>query len=57
MGPTQIQGAKDAALRPVEEEVDQLIAALPKKRSVFVQTIKETGARPGEIKNRLRWTT
>ncbi|MCZ2856748.1 MAG: hypothetical protein O2U62_06610 [Candidatus Bathyarchaeota archaeon] len=40
---------------PLEEEVDQLIAALPKKTSTFVQTIKETGARPGEVKNCLKW--
>jgi len=39
----------------LEEEVNQLIAALPKKTSTFVQTIKETGARPGEVKNRLKW--
>jgi len=39
---------------PLEEEADQLIAALGKKNSVFVQTVKETGARPGEVK-RLKW--
>lgn len=41
---------------PLEEEVDQVIAALPKKLGTFVQTIKETGARPGEIRRQVRWT-
>ena len=39
---------------PLEEEVDQLIAALGKKNSIFTQTVKETGARVGEAK-RLKW--
>jgi len=40
---------------PLENEVDMLISALPRKISVFCQLIKETGARPGEAWN-LRWT-
>jgi len=33
---------------PTEEDVDTLITALPKRYSVFVQLLKETGMRPGE---------
>ena len=53
--PPRYKVPKTLPFVPLEEEVDQLIAALPKKTSTFVQTIKETGARPGEIKNRLKW--
>jgi len=40
---------------PLENEIDMLISALPRKISVFCQLIKETGARPGEAWN-LKWT-
>ena len=40
---------------PLEEEIDQLIAACGKITSAFLQTLKDTGARVGEIK-RLQWT-
>ena len=53
--PPRYKIPKSLPFVPLEEEVDQVIAALPKKTSTFVQTIKETGARPGEIKNRLKW--
>ena len=40
---------------PLENEVNMLISALPRKLSVFCQLIKETGARPGEAWS-LKWT-
>jgi integrase len=40
---------------PTEEEIDQLISASGKKTSVFLQVLKETGARYGEAA-RLKWT-
>ena len=40
---------------PLESEIDQLIAGCGKKTSTFLQTLKETGMRPGEAK-RLKWT-
>ena len=39
---------------PSESEVDQLIAGLGGKTTTFLQTIKETAGRPGEVW-RLRW--
>ncbi|MEM3770308.1 MAG: tyrosine-type recombinase/integrase, partial [Candidatus Bathyarchaeia archaeon] len=39
---------------PLENEVDMLVSALPKRLSVFCQFIKETGARPGEAWN-IKW--
>jgi len=40
---------------PTETEIDQLIAGCGKKMSVFLQTLKETGARAGEVW-KLKWT-
>jgi integrase len=40
---------------PPEVMVDQLIAHASRKLSVFTQTTKETGARPGEV-HRIPWT-
>jgi integrase len=40
---------------PTEEEIDQLISASGRKTSVFLQMLKETGARYGEAA-RLKWT-
>ncbi len=40
---------------PPEAMIDQLIAHASRKLSTFIQTAKETGARPGEIA-RIRWT-
>lgn len=40
---------------PLEEELDQLIAALTLMLSVFCQILKETGARAGEAA-KLEWT-
>jgi integrase len=40
---------------PTEAEIDQLIACLGKKMAVYVQLLKDTGARCGEIKG-LKWT-
>ena len=39
---------------PLEVELDQLIAGLGKRYAVFLQSLKETGARPGEIWS-LKW--
>ena len=39
---------------PTEVELDQLIAGLAKKTSVYCAILKDTGARPGEI-SRLNW--
>jgi integrase/rubredoxin len=40
---------------PTETEIDQLIAGSGKKMSIFLQILKETGARSGEAW-KLRWT-
>jgi len=40
---------------PTEKEIDALIAANGKKTSTFLQILKETGARPGEVWA-LKWT-
>ena len=40
---------------PTEQELDQLITAAGKKVAVFLQLLKETGARCGEIAS-LKWT-
>jgi integrase len=40
---------------PLETELDQLISASGKRTTIFLQILKETGARPGEIWN-LKWT-
>jgi integrase len=41
---------------PSEQELDQLIAACGKKISTYLQVLKETGARCGEISS-LKWTS
>ena len=38
---------------PQESDIDELISALGKRLSAFLLTIKETGARPGELWNAL----
>jgi integrase len=40
---------------PLETEIDQLIAGCGRKTATFLQTLKETGARSGEV-SRLKWT-
>jgi len=40
---------------PTEQELDQLIAACGKKTATYLQLMKETGARAGEI-SKLKWT-
>jgi integrase len=40
---------------PLESELDQLIAACGKRTAAFLQTLKDTGARAGEIA-KLKWT-
>jgi len=39
---------------PTEAELDQLIAGVGKKTAAYLQLLKETGARPGEI-SKLTW--
>jgi integrase len=43
------------AFDPLEEEVDLLIAASGKRTATFLQCLKDTGARVGELR-RLEWT-
>ena len=40
---------------PLETEIDQLIAGCGKRTATFLQVLKDTGARCGELKN-LKWT-
>jgi len=40
---------------PLETEIDQLIAGCGKRTATFLQVLKDTGARCGEIKS-LKWT-
>lgn len=40
---------------PLESEIDQLIAKCGKRTATFLQVLKDTGARCGEIKS-LKWT-
>jgi integrase len=40
---------------PLESELDQLIAACGKKTATFLQVLKDTGARSGEV-CKLKWT-
>lgn len=40
---------------PLESEIDQLIAGCGKRTATFLQVLKDTGARAGEI-TRLQWT-
>jgi integrase len=40
---------------PLESELDQLIAACGKKTATFLQMLKDTGARSGEV-CKLKWT-
>jgi integrase len=39
---------------PLELDIEALISALPRKPSIFTRTLKETGARPGELW-RVKW--
>jgi len=40
---------------PLESELDQIIAASGRKTAAFLQTLKDTGARSGEV-SKLKWT-
>ena len=40
---------------PLESELDQIIAASGRKTAVFLQMLKDTGARSGEV-SKLKWT-
>jgi integrase len=48
------EGEPEIPFIPTEKELDQLIAAVGRKLGTFLQLLKETGARPGEIQ-RLTW--
>jgi len=48
-------GSRRLPFIPTEQELDELIAASPKKLSTLLQLLKETGARVGEALS-LRWT-
>ena len=39
---------------PMEIDIEALVSALPRKLSIFTRTLKETGARPGEVW-RVKW--
>ena len=39
---------------PLEIDIEALVSALPRKLSIFTRTLKETGARPGELW-RVKW--
>jgi integrase len=52
--PPRIRRIDKLPFIPLETEIDQLIAGLSLKVGAFLQTMKETGARPGEAW-RLRW--
>ena len=39
---------------PLEIDIEALLSALPRKLTIFTRTLKETGARPGELW-RIKW--
>jgi integrase len=53
--PPEYKGEPEIPFVPTEKELDQFVAAVGKKLGTFLQLLKETGARPGEIQ-RLTWT-
>jgi len=53
--PPEYKGEPEIPFIPTEKELDQFVAAVGKKLGTFLQLLKETGARPGEIQ-RLTWT-
>ena len=52
--PVKVRCAAKQPFIPLETEIDQLIAGCGKKTATFLQTLKETGARCGEVA-RLKW--
>ena len=52
--PPEYKGEPEIPFIPTEKELDQFVAAVGKKLGTFLQLLKETGARPGEIQ-RLTW--
>lgn len=52
--PVKVKCAAKQPFIPLETEIDQLIAGCGKKTATFLQTLKETGARCGEIA-KLKW--
>ena len=53
--PVKIKRGSKQPWIPLESEIDQLIAGCGKRTATFLQTLKETGARSGEIA-KLKWT-
>jgi integrase len=53
--PIKIRSEPKQPFIPLESEIDQLIAGCGKKTATFLQTLKETGARCGEV-SKLKWT-
>jgi len=53
--PVKVRYAPKQPFIPLESEIDQLIAGCGKKTATFLQTLKETGARCGEVA-KLKWT-
>ncbi|MGQ9640678.1 MAG: tyrosine-type recombinase/integrase [Candidatus Bathycorpusculaceae bacterium] len=53
--PPKYDAVHEIPFIPTEQELDQLIAASGKKVAAFLQLLKETGARCGEI-TKLTWT-
>ena len=49
------QGEPEPPFIPTEQELDSLIACVGKKMACYLQLLKDTGARCGEISN-LKWT-
>lgn len=54
--PPRYSSESEIPYMPTEQEIEILIAALGKKAATYLQLIKETGARCGEI-SRLKWTS
>jgi len=53
--PPRVKAERKLPFIPTETEIDQLISVCGKKTATFLQVLKESGARRGEI-GRLRWT-
>lgn len=54
--PPKYSGETEIPYLPSEKEIDDLIAACGKKVATYLQLLKDTGARCGEI-SRLKWTS
>jgi integrase len=54
--PPKYSGETEIPYLPSEKEIDDLIAACGKKVATYLQLLKDTGARCGEV-SRLKWTS